>query len=283
MELAFRQHIENLLGQKISLAHVLSSGDSNQVICLNNLFVLKINRAANGSSVLTSEREGLNQLTHFQLINTPRILHYGLFESHSFIITDYIRSSQPTPLFWENFGTQLAQLHMEQAEIYGHGKPNFIGSLSQSNNQHTTWASFFKEERLRPQLTLAIDQGHLLNKDEELFYSVFKRLSSILPNDKASPIHGDLWNGNFICAKNETPYLIDPSFAIAHREMDIAMSLLFGGFDDLFYNAYNTVFPLEKEWKSRMSLLQIYYLLVHLNLFGSSYYNMTLSQLKKYA
>jgi protein-ribulosamine 3-kinase len=84
-------------------------------------------------------------------------------------------------------------------------------------------------------------------------------------------IHGDLWSGNFLCDESGGPVLIDPAVAYGHREMDLAMSRLFGGFDAKFYQAYDEDWPLELGFMERIEIYQLYYLLVHVNLFGRSY------------
>jgi protein-ribulosamine 3-kinase len=84
-------------------------------------------------------------------------------------------------------------------------------------------------------------------------------------------LHGDLWSGNFLCGHNGDPVLIDPAVYFGHREMDIAMTKLFGGFDDTFYTAYNEERPMEGGWEERVDPCNLYPLLVHVNLFGGGY------------
>ena len=71
--------------------------------------------------------------------------------------------------------------------------------------------------------------------------------------------------------ENGEACLIDPAVYYGHREIDIAMSTLFGGFDPEFYSAYHEAFPMEKGWEERLDIYNLYPLLVHLNLFGSGY------------
>ncbi|HKK11704.1 MAG TPA: fructosamine kinase family protein, partial [Flavobacteriaceae bacterium] len=78
------------------------------------------------------------------------------------------------------------------------------------------------------------------------------------------------------------PYLIDPALYYGHNEVDIAMSRLFGGFGSEFYNAYHAIHPTDSKTASRIEIYQLYYLLVHLNLFGRSYYGSVHRILKKY-
>ena len=98
----------------------------------------------------------------------------------------------------------------------------------------------------------------------------------------ASPLHGDLWSGNYLISNKGEPYLIDPSFYYGHNEVDLAMSMLFGGFSDGFYRAYHEIIPPHDNQAAIMDIYQLYYLLVHLNLFGNSYYNAVTRILKRY-
>jgi fructosamine-3-kinase len=104
----------------------------------------------------------------------------------------------------------------------------------------------------------------------------------LFPAEKPSLIHGDLWSGNFISDENGTPVIYDPAVYYGSREMDIAMSLLFGGFDKRFYDYYNEVFPLQPNWKERVQLYQLYPVLVHLILFGGHYYNSAINIIRIY-
>ncbi len=95
-------------------------------------------------------------------------------------------------------------------------------------------------------------------------------------------MHGDLWSGNFMVDENGNPVLIDPAVYYGHREADLAMTKMFGGFDSTFYSAYNEEFPLSYDWEYRMDLYKLYHVLNHLNLFGNSYYQQVISIIGKY-
>ncbi|WP_262915202.1 fructosamine kinase family protein [Niabella ginsengisoli] len=84
-------------------------------------------------------------------------------------------------------------------------------------------------------------------------------------------LHGDLWGGNYIIANDGQASLIDPAVYFGHREMDIGMTQLFGGFSPDFYSGYNEIFPLESGWQKRIIYTQLYPLLVHAVLFGGHY------------
>lgn len=229
-----------------------------------------------------SEQFGLEQISKSNTIKTPSILAIGQFNQTAYLAMEFIDKEPPSLEFWKKLGKALAQLHLIQFPNFGHQKENFIGSLPQSNQQHSNWSSFYEHERIRPQIELADKKGLLLARDMNNFALLFQKLNNLLPNSKASMIHGDLWIGNIICGPNQNPILVDPSYALADREMDMAMSKLFGGFQTAFYQSYQEVFPLEKSFEDRIELLQLYYLLVHLNIFGSSYYTQTIDCLKKY-
>ena len=101
--------------------------------------------------------------------------------------------------------------------------------------------------------------------------------------EKPSLLHGDLWSGNYLIDVAGNPWLIDPAVYYGHREADLAMTSLFGGFSDTFYSAYKSAFPLVPDYAEREPLYQLYHLMNHLNLFGKAYYGQVLSVLKRYA
>jgi len=107
-------------------------------------------------------------------------------------------------------------------------------------------------------------------------------LNEFLPEEPPCLVHGDLWSGNFIVSDKGRACLIDPAVYYGNREVDLAMSTLFGGFSPEFYSSYNEEFPLISGWKDRIDLYNLYPLLIHLNLFGSSYLGQVLSILRRF-
>ena len=122
-----------------------------------------------------------------------------------------------------------------------------------------------------------LQQAHVL-----LFENLYKKLPEIFPIEDPCAVHGDLWSGNYIISTSGTSYLIDPSVYYGHSEIDIAMSKLFGRFGPEFYSEYHKIIPKDKFTEERIELYQLYYLLVHLNLFGSSYYPSVKNTLNTY-
>jgi fructosamine-3-kinase len=139
---------------------------------------------------------------------------------------------------------------------------------------------FFIEERLEKQLKLALSSGKMINSDADLFQRLYSRLD-IIPIEAPSLLHGDLWSGNFMTNADGMPCLIDPAVYFGHREMDLAMTKLFGGFDDEFYEAYNESFPLAAGFEERIDIHNLYPLMVHVNLFGGGYVQQVRGILKK--
>ena len=251
----------------------ISGGDINQAFqlrCQEGNFFLKANQLPQGDEMLLAEVEGLRSMTAAQA-NCPKIIGQGTHTNWSYLLLSYHAAEAPLPTFWSAFGAQLAALHQATAEQHGWPRANFIGSLPQQNAWEKDWPTFYQQQRLLPQLRLAAVNNLLSTKEADQCHQFLEKLPNLLPNEAPSLLHGDLWSGNFICA-SDTAIFIDPACAYGHREMDLAMSQLFGGFDAPFYEAYAHHFPLIAGHEERVGLYQLYYLLVHLNLFGRSYW-----------
>jgi fructosamine-3-kinase len=173
----------------------------------------------------------------------------------------------------EKLGRGLAEIHQTTAEAFGLEEDNFIGILPQLNGWYKNWTDFYRERRLLPQIRLASERGLLPRRRGHLLHRLCDRLEQWLerPDLRPSLLHGDLWNGNALVDSGGVPWLIDPAAYYGDREVDLAFSEMFGGFPSRFYDAYNEAFPLSPEFSERKPLYQLYYLLVHLNLFGESY------------
>lgn len=263
-EIASR-HDLNFLSEK-----PLSGGDINDVFmlkCAEGNFVAKINKTDKFPNMFKAEAKGLSLLKSSKSFRIPEIVGTGNIENSSYLLMEYIPAGQPSHDFWKVFAVKLSSLHKSTNDSFGLNYDNYIGSLPQQNNWCNSASEFYISQRLEPQFKIAIDNGYYFNK-LDLF---FKNIVNEIPNESPSLIHGDLWSGNYLALKNGQPALIDPAIAYAPREMDIAMMKLFGGFPEETFTHYNTSFPLIEGWAQRISLWQLFYLLVHLNLFGRSY------------
>ena len=172
----------------------------------------------------------------------------------------------------------MANLHKISAGKFVFKEDNYIGATPQLNiavnTESDNWCDFYYNKRLLYQYKLAEKNGLVGNELKNGFLVLEGRIEEILEGSEEKPtlLHGDLWSGNFICSLNNKAVFLDPAVYYGHREIDLAMSTLFGGFSLEFYNAYQDIFPLETGFNNRKDIYNLYPLLIHLNLFGNSYF-----------
>ncbi len=195
---------------------------------------------------------------------------------------DYLEQGSAGSNSHQLFGKRLAAQHRVTASQHGLDHDNYIGRLPQSNKKHKDWIDFFVQERLEPQLKMAIDDGTLSSSTHQHFQRLYKQLPSLLPDEPASLLHGDLWSGNYFFIAGGDPAIYDPAVYYGNREIELAMTHLFGGFSSTFYDAYNQNFAIEPDFASRKDIYNLYPLLVHTNLFGSSYARRVQSIVKRF-
>ena len=285
MDLPLKEHIENALPCTIISATPVSGGDISQaykIVTKSDRFFCKHHPGKNGFLMLKSEKEGIEAILATSTIRVPRVLHLGPLNNGGVLLLEYIEAISPSDKDMEGFGRGLANLHKVSSDAYGWKTDNYIGSLHQKNTPNPAWPFFYVENRLLPQLVLAIDSGYLSKEEAPersvMLESITKHCEVAMP----SLIHGDLWGGNYLIDQQGAPVLIDPSICYADPGMDLAMSKLFGGFSSSFYDAYaeNSSSPMSSQ--AMIELYQLYYLMVHLNLFGASYAPAVRSILKKF-
>lgn len=271
------------LNEAIISYKTVSGGSINEAYKLeteSGPYFLKYNTGIERKGLITSEIDGLEQLTKAG-VRTPKILHILHLDSFNGIVLQWIENdSQNRTSAGLDFAEQLLTLHSSTSENFGYGQSNYIGSLMQSNALYSTFEEYYIQSRLEPQLRLAYDQGYFNSYNIADHFSNI--ISSHIPIEKPTLIHGDLWSGNYIMSTNDKCYLIDPSISYSHREMDIAMMHLFGSVPTIVMDRYHSQLPLNNGWKDRMDIFQLYYLLVHLNLFGKSYHNSVKQIIEKY-
>ena len=166
-------------------------------------------------------------------------------------------------------------------KVFGWPQNNFIGHTPQYNHWHSDWVSFYAQQRLQPQLNWAKQKAapaQLIQLGQQLIEQLPKFFTHY--NPQPSLLHGDLWAGNSAFLSHGEPILYDPACYYGDRETDLAMTELFGGFSDAFYDGYQQVFPLDKDYPQRRPLYQLYHLLNHFNLFGGHYAQQAIHLLK---
>ena len=281
--------VRDLLEKKTSSPVELISFSPVEGGCINDggqlktsvgCFFLKWNSAEKFPSMFEAEAKGLKLLASPKVIDIPQVIDFSEAGGYQFLILEFIESSSKSKNYWEMLGQQLASLHKIHNPTFGLDYHNFIGSLHQFNNPKGSWVEFFIDFRLRVQLALAIDSQLIQPSVAEKFEVLFKTLPSLLPEEKPSLLHGDLWTGNLITNEKGEPCLIDPAVYYGHREVELAYIKLFSEFDVSFYEAYQDVLPLSPGFEQRVDLYNLYPLLVHVNLFGAAYTRPVLSILK---
>jgi protein-ribulosamine 3-kinase len=242
-------------------------------------FFLKYGASGLPAGLLDAEAAGLRALARADAVRVPQVVGVGGEGSSVWLLMEWLEPGPARGRTWTELGRGLAALHQHRAARFGAETANFIGSLPQQNTPHDDWAAFWRTRRLEPQLRTAVQAGLLDGRDRARFARLFDHLEdSLAParDDGPSLLHGDLWNGNVHPMDDGSAALIDPSAYHGHREVDLAMADLFGGFPPAFRSAYEEVWPLAPGYAPRRrAIYQLYYLLVHVNLFGRSYVGRT--------
>lgn len=281
------QNLGKKFGKPIELikTSTVSGGDINDAFRIETSggdFFVKKNLAKRYPKMFQKEAMGLKLLADTKEVEVPEVVSFGEDSDTAFLVLKFIKSGSKKNNFWDEFGQQLSNLHKHSNDFFGSDHDNYIGSLHQSNFKHKKWTDFFREERLSVQVKLAIDNGRMDAGTVKVFDRFYLKLDEIFPVEPPALLHGDLWGGNFMVSESGNAVIIDPAVYFGHREMDLGMSKLFGGFSIPFYEAYNSNFPLEKGWEQRLDFCNLYPLLVHVNLFGGGYSESVLSILRKF-
>jgi len=247
----------------------------------NRVFV-KWNSATRFPKMFDAEARGLNLMREAGSLKVPEVLAVHNGQEYSCIIMECIEESGRVSDFWEKFGQGLAEMHKVTQSEYGLDHSNYMGSLNQVNDNKRSVVQFFIDCRLKPQIDMAAADNKIGVDGLRLFDKLIEKLPELLIEEQPALVHGDLWSGNFMTSNQGLPVLIDPAVAFSGREVDLAMSRLFGGFDSAFYQSYHNNYPLEPGFEDRFDIYNLYPLMVHVNLFGGSYYRQVLSVLKRY-
>lgn len=238
------------------------------------------------AGIYAAEARGLAALAAADAVRVPGVVAHGDVGGVGWLLLEWLEPGRSTERGWRSFGASLARLHHTRADHFGEGQDNWIGSLPQVNGWSDSWGTFWRDRRLAPQVERALESGRLNADDgrafDVLFSTLERRLDGPAAADGASLLHGDLWSGNVHTLKSGDAALIDPSMYYGHREVDLAMADLFGGFDPAFRRAYEESWPLEPGYREeRRAIYQLYYLLVHVNLFGGGYAQSTRAALQR--
>ena len=277
-------HIEQVTGQpfvireeratgggSINSASVLSDGERR--------YFVKTNRSGR-QAMFEAEARGLLALAGSHTIRVPQAICYGDDGQRSYIVLEYLDLTASADQ--RLLGEQLAAMHHITAGAFGWEIDNTIGSTHQPNEWTADWLDFWRDKRLGFQLKLADEQGYggelqtLGNRLLEKMPVLFEGRTVL-----ASMLHGDLWGGNVAGLRDGTPVIFDPAFYYGDREADIAMTYVFGGFTRTFYDAYNSVYPLDSGFALRKTFYNIYHIVNHLNMFGGGYHGQAIHMMEQ--
>jgi len=241
-------------------------------------FFLKWNPGAD-PGMFEAEADGLEALAEPAGLRVPEVLGWGgagTQRAPGWLLLEFVSAGARGRDYGRRLGEGLAALHAAGAGgPFGWHRDNFIGFLPQANREEESWACFWRDRRIGPQLTLAKAGGFFRGGDGKILDTLLDRMEEILPESPdAGPalLHGDLWSGNYFPDGQGRPVIIDPAVYRGDGEVDLAMMELFGSFPPGFAEAYGHHRGISDRYREfGRDLYHLYYLLVHVNLFGGSY------------
>jgi protein-ribulosamine 3-kinase len=263
--------LSSLSGGCISNAYKLTTSDGRT-------YLLKINENHSGDMFL-KEANGLVELKKANAIKIPEVI----LAEKDFIVLEFISSSNKSKSFFKDFGIKFSEMHKFNSSGFGFFENNYIGANPQLNlpdkDEKSNWTKFYFNKRILFQYKLAEKNGYATDELRKGVSGLENKIENILSGSEEPPslLHGDLWSGNYMTDENGNPCLIDPAVYYGHREADLGMTKLFGGFNSEFYSSYNENFPLSQGYDYRENIYKLYHVLNHLNLFGRGYYSQAIS------
>lgn len=217
-----------------------------------------------------AEAAGLAALAGADALRIPEVLAHSDEPGATFLILEHLPPGRRSPGFDEALGRGLATLHRATTDRFGFHVDGYCGATPQPNGWMDDWVEFYRERRLRHQLDLARGRG-FPDDAYRTGLDLLERLPARIADDEPPAlIHGDLWSGNLYVA-DRGPALVDPAAYYGHREAELGMMSLFGGFSARVWDAYDEAYPLREGWRERLGLYELYHVLNHFNLFGGSY------------
>jgi fructosamine-3-kinase len=268
------QHISQVTGKEFSInsRRSVSGGCINQGYAVtgdNCTYFVKLNSASQ-VAMFEAEARALKQMLETAAIRVPKPICWGTAASSAYIVLEWLELGRGGTQSWQEMGRQLAAMHSHTSSRgFGWDTNNTIGSTPQINTWTADWAEFYAQHRLGYQFKLAQQRGGHFPQQKRLLEAIPQLLADYQP--ESSLVHGDLWGGNAAFTASGEPVIFDPAAYFGDREVDVAMTELFGGFPAAFYRGYNEVFPLYPGYEQRKTLYNLYHILNHFNIFGGSY------------
>ena len=221
----------------------------------------------------------LRELKAHSSLPVPDVYHLA----PDFLIMSWIENDGGpiTPAVEVHAAELLAELHGLKFPSFGYGCDTLIGPLHQPNPLTASWIDFIRDQRLLYMARAAHGEGSLDAPLLDRLTRFCEKLPDLL-TEPAHPslIHGDLWTGNVLVKSGENggatsrriAGFVDPAIYCAHPEIELAFTTMFGTFGTAFFDAYETLSPLEPGFHdTRLEIYNLYPTLVHVRLFGSTY------------
>lgn len=279
------QQIAEVTGEPFSVKTQQSIGGGciNQAVKIadqRRSFFVKLNQA-NQIAMFEAEYDGLQAMSQSHTIRVPQPLCCGIVEGQAYLVMEWLDlASNSAGDAWYRMGEQLAAMHqVTSTKGFGWYRNNTIGATPQQNGWQDSWVEFWRDRRIGPQFELAHDRGGKFPRRDELMSAIPRLLAKHTP--QPSLLHGDLWSGNAAITTAGEPVILDPATYYGDLETDLAMTELFGRFPESFYRAYEAINPIKVGYHKRKVLYNLYHILNHFNLFGSSYANQANSMINQ--
>ncbi|ABC27233.1 Fructosamine-3-kinase [Hahella chejuensis KCTC 2396] len=274
MTMSFTQEVSAWLSEngygELESSQSVGGGCINQTLEIHTSHKERFFLKYHGSppvGMFSVEARSLDILREARGVRVPVVIA----NAEHYLLLEWVEPRERAPDYWARFGEGLAKQHQVVAPEFGFGFATYCGTTLQPNDNYTDGYVFFAQQRLLFQGQLAYDSGKLESGSMWRLEALCRKLPELVPQQPPSLLHGDLWSGNAHQDENGAPVLIDPACYYGWREAELGMTMLFGGFGEAFYAAYEAAYPLEKSWRDRVDIYNLYHLLNHLNLFGGGY------------
>lgn len=276
--------VAEALDVEVVAASRVSGGDVAEAFRLelgDGRVVFAKTRAGAPSDFFDTEARGLRWLREANALPVPSVVHVG--SEPPLLVLEWIDEAHRRPQSDADFGRSLAALHAAGAPCFGREDRRTTGSRGLPNEPCATWPDFFATQRLLPLARLAADEQALPPATVAMLEAIAARLDGFgAEGEPPARLHGDLWAGNRIIDASGQSWLIDPAAHGGHREFDLAMMQLFGGWADDVFDAYDDIAPLADGWRDRVGLHQLAPLAVHAIKFGGGYVRATAETAQRY-
>lgn len=277
-------HLQSLLNEHDLSIRRANGGDIHESYIIqagSTDYFLKFNRGNDALNMFEAEVQGLKQLA--QVVNTPEYHNHDAFEEGgAYLLLSYYPPGKQSDKFWQQAGSDLARIHAIEGELHGSDHGGYLGTIPIPSYQHASWKETYIDGYLQPLVEVILKKEQFDDRAKELWQQVRGRISFLIEDGKPRLLHGDLWAGNLYCTDDESPLWIDPSVRYGHREIDLAMTTLFGGFPAVFYDHYHAAFPqMADGWEVREAIYHLYPLFAHVAMFGLAYLDQAVQTMDK--